>query len=136
MSLENMGFFKVLTTRMDWLSDRQRLLAENVANANTPSYRARDLEQPDFQDLLRRKVAPVALKTTVGGHMQGRGFANDAKFKVREIDAMGDKSGNNVALETEMMKVAQTAADHELMSNLYKKGMGMLRIALSRPSRG
>ena len=60
----------------------------------------------------------------------------DVKFKVKENDDVGDKSGNSVGLEAEMMKVAQTAADHELMSNLYKKGMGMLRIAISRPGRG
>jgi flagellar basal-body rod protein FlgB len=125
-----------LNTRLDWLNDRQRLLAENVSNANTPGYRARDLEQPNFQDLLRRSVAPVALRTTAGRHLQGVGTTNDVRFKTIESDVIGDKSGNSVRLEDEMMKVSQTAADHELMSNLYKKGMGMLRIALSRPARG
>ncbi len=136
MGLENMGFFKVLNTRLSWLNDRQRLLAENVSNANTPNFRARDLAEPNFQDLLRRNAAPVALRTTVGKHLQGIGSTNDIKFKIQDTDTMADKSGNSVALEAEMMKVSQTAADHELMSNLYKKGMGLLRIAISRSARG
>ncbi len=136
MSLESMGYFKVLNTRLGWLNDRQRLLAENVSNANTPGFRARDLDEPNFEALLRRSVAPVALSTTASRHLQGVGSHHNVKFKVHEIDAVGDKSGNSVALESEMMKVSQTAADHELMSNLYKKGMGLLRVAISRPARG
>ena len=135
MGLESMGYFKALNTRLGWLQDRQRVLAENVSNANTPGFRARDLEEPDFEDLLRRTVAPVAMRATSSRHLSGIGANTDVKFKISETDAMGDKSGNSVELETEMMKVSQTAADHELMSNLYKKGMGLLRIALGRPAR-
>ena len=136
MALESMGYFKALNTRLGWLNDRQRVLAENVSNANTPAFRAKDLAQPNFENLLRRSMEPVAMKTTAGQHVQGIGSSMDVKFKVKENDDVGDKSGNSVGLEAEMMKVAQTAADHELMSNLYKKGMGMLRIAISRPGRG
>ncbi|NQV58094.1 MAG: flagellar basal-body rod protein FlgB, partial [Alphaproteobacteria bacterium] len=115
---------------------RQQVLAENVANANTPGFLAKDLAEPNFRDLLRKSLAPVALAHTSERHIQGVGNSGAVKFKIKNTDEPADKSGNSVTLEAEMMKVSQSVADHVLMSNLYKKGMGLLRIALSRPSRG
>jgi flagellar basal-body rod protein FlgB len=136
MTLSDMSYFQALNTRMSWLTQRQRLLAENVANANTPGFLAKDLAEPNFRDLLRKSAAPVAMARTAGKHVQGVQDAGATKFKVHESNAQADKSGNSVTLEAEMMKVSQSVADHELMSNLYKKGMDLMRIALSRPSRG
>jgi len=136
MTLENMGYFKALHTRMSWLNQRQRVLAENVAHANTPGFRAKDLEEPNFQDILKKSVAPVAMATTSGQHLQGGISAGKVAFNVQDTDAATDKSGNSVVLEAEMMKVSQTTADHELMSNLYRKGIDLMRVAISRPARG
>ncbi|MDA1098910.1 MAG: flagellar basal body rod protein FlgB [Proteobacteria bacterium] len=136
MTLSTMSYFQALNTRMSWLNERQRLLAENVANANTSGFLAKDLAEPDFRDLLRKSAAPVAMARTAGRHIQGVANADATKFKILKLDEAADKSGNSVSLETEMMKVSQSVADHELMSNLYRKGMDLMRIALSRPSRG
>ncbi len=136
MTLSDMNYFQALNTRMTWLNQRQRLLAENVANANTPGFLAKDLAEPNFRDLLRKSVAPIALARTAGKHIQGVSDAGATSFKVLENNELADKSGNSVSLEGEMMKVSQSVADHELMSNLYRKGMDLMRIALSRPSRG
>ena len=137
MTLESMGYFKAINARMTWLNQRQQVLAENVANANTPGFKSKDVEHPNFQDLLRRSVAPVALATTTGKHMQGQGQAGKVTFKVHDTeDASEDKSGNSVNLEGEMMKVAKTTADHELMANLYRKGIDLMRVAIGRPARG
>lgn len=136
MSLSGMSYFQALSTRMSWLNERQRLLAENVANANTPGFRAQDLAEPNFRDLLSKSTAKVGMARTTGGHIGGVADSGASKFKVQKTDAVGDKSGNSVVLESEMMKVAQTVADHELMANLYRKGMDLLRIAISRSSRG
>lgn len=136
MTLGEMSYFQALNTRMTWLNERQRVLAENVANANTPGFLARDLEEPNFRDLLRKSVANVGLARTASAHINGVGDAVATKFKVEETDELPNKSGNSVVLEAEMLKVSQSVADHELMSNLYRKGIDLMRIALSRPSRG
>ncbi len=136
MTLGDMNYFQALNTRMSWLNERQRLLAENVANANTPGFQAKDLEEINFPDLLRKSVATVGMTQTSGKHIQSVAHVSAAKFKVEVSDKNADKSGNSVSLESEMMKVSQSVADHELMTNLYRKGMDLMRIALSRPSRG
>ena len=135
MTLSNMSYFQALNTRMSWLNERQRLLAENVAHANTPGFRAKDLAEPNFRDLLNRSVANIGMVRTTGKHIQGVADAAAVKFKVEESEEIADKSGNSVVLESEMMKVSKSVADHELMSNLYRKGMDLMRIAISRPAR-
>jgi flagellar basal-body rod protein FlgB len=135
MTISDMSYFQALNTRMTWLNERQRILAENVANANTPGFLAKDLAEPNFRDLLRKSAAPIGLAQTSGAHIQSIGDASATKFKVESSSEEADKSGNSVTLEAQMMKVSQSVADHELMSNLYKKGMDLMRIALSRPAR-
>jgi len=136
MTLSDMNYFQALNTRMSWLNERQRLLAENVANANTPGFQSKDLEELNFPELLRKSAATVGMTQTSGKHIQSVAHVGAAKFKVQASDEAADKSGNSVSLELEMMKVSQSVADHELMTNLYRKGMDLMRIALSRPSRG
>ena len=71
------------------------------------------------------------------GQILAQGQAGKVTFKVHDTeDASEDKSGNSVNLEGEMMKVAKTTADHELMANLYRKGIDLMRVAISRPARG
>ena len=53
MTVSDMSYFKALNTRMTWLTARQQVLAENVANANTPGFLSKDLAEPNFRDLLR-----------------------------------------------------------------------------------
>ena len=49
MSLSSMSIFAMAQSKMSWLGQRQTVLAQNIANADTPSYRAKDLEALDFQ---------------------------------------------------------------------------------------
>jgi flagellar basal-body rod protein FlgB len=60
MPISDLPILSVLRTRMQWHQERQRLLAENVANADTPNYRARDLVPPDFEHALRSAAISLA----------------------------------------------------------------------------
>ena len=48
MPISDMPIFSMLRTRMQWHQERQRVLAENVANADTPRFRPHDLKPLDF----------------------------------------------------------------------------------------
>ena len=130
-----MKLFQMVGERMRWLNDRQRVLAQNVANADTPGYNAKDLPEPDFRRLLGNSAAQLKLAGGDAGHLTG-GAAGD-RLGGRALDKPGDRtvSGNSVVLEDEMMKVAETAANYELMTNLYAKHLGMIRTALGRGGR-
>jgi flagellar basal-body rod protein FlgB len=132
MDLNSIPLFSVLTKRMSWLSKRQSVLAQNVANADTPGYRPRDLEKPDFQSLARTAANRTALKATRVGHFTGEGVqmrgdgAGTTEPPVHEASI----TGNAVVLEEEMMKVGKTRMEYDLATTIYRRHIAMLRMAI------
>jgi flagellar basal-body rod protein FlgB len=135
MNLNDIPLFRMMSQRMEWLSQRQQLLANNVANANTPGYRAQDLNPLSFDKLLRSGNGKMSARTTRSGHLSGGASVGGGKFKLKpkDDDKAQTMTGNDVALEQEMMKVAQTAMDYQLTTNLYRKHLAMIRSALNSP---
>ena len=122
----------MLSRRMDWLGDRQRVLAQNIANANTPEYLPHDLRPLDFGAQLRGASARVELAATDAAHQAGRrSRPAHGEKPIRDEDVL-TLSGNAVELETEMQKVAETAMDYQLMTNLYRKHLDLLKTAIGR----
>jgi flagellar basal-body rod protein FlgB len=136
MDLANLPLFSAITRKMNWLTNRQRVLAENVANVDTPQYKAADLRPLDFRGELTQaqgKLQPVA---TDPKHLNGTIPVSTAQEQVVADQTERDISGNTVSLEDEMMKVSETMADYQLMTSLYKKQVGMLKEAIGRGGGG
>jgi flagellar basal-body rod protein FlgB len=129
MDLGNIPLFKAMMSRMSWLTERQQVLAQNVANADTPGYAARDMKPMDFAALVSQSQA-AALATTDPRHIGVGGGTNGAAESMRAADAEGTPSGNAVSLEEEMIKLSDTQVQYQAVTNLYAKAMGMFRIAL------
>lgn len=130
MDLGNLGIFKLMSRKMDWLTQRQEVVSQNIANANTPEYKGRDLKPFTFRDALsdNRRLTPVA---TNPSHLAGtRGAGGLAKEeKVRDpYETAPD--GNNVVLEEQMMRMSQNAMDYQTITNLYKKQVTMIKSAI------
>jgi len=132
MDPSGLPLMQMITHRMEWLNQRQKVLAENIANANTPGYQAIDLEEPDFAAVLgRSRLKAVTLAVTNSGHIDfNTGGANAAVAKERDVEAT--PTGNTVVLEEQMIKVAETQMDYQLTANLYAKHISMLKKALGR----
>ena len=119
----------MLRTRMQWHQERQRVLAENVANADTPNYRPRDLAPPNFEEAL---AAPsLTLVRTDANHMVGEAggsrFAADSnvRYEVRP-------GGNAVNHEDEMMKVASNQMDYDAVAALYSRSLALIKLAVGK----
>jgi flagellar basal-body rod protein FlgB len=132
MDLAQIPLFEALTKRMTWLSDRQSVLAENVANADTPGYVAQDLRLPDFRQILQQSTSQVALVTTEPGHISAKRTLSDVETKETERD--DTNSGAHVSLEQEMLKVSKTANDYALVATLYRANLGLVKAVLGRSS--
>ena len=131
MDLDRIGLLKAITRRMDWLGERQRVLAENISNADTPGYRAKDMKQVSFGELVRGTQLGITARATQPGHMRGvGGTANDQWRRTTTGAYETAPNGNSVNLEQQMMSVAETQSDHSLMTSLYRKQVGLLRKAL------
>jgi flagellar basal-body rod protein FlgB len=130
----NAALFQLLSARMSWLSQRQVVLSQNIAHADTPDYRPKDLRAADFTRLVEGIAArqgQLALAHTAPAHLEGApvarvGLAGRAQATVYEVAP----DGNAVVLEEQSARAAETALDYQLTSNLYRKYLGMVRIAL------
>lgn len=129
MAISDLPILSMLRTRMNWHQERQRLLSENVSNADTPRFRPRDLVPPDFS---QRPTMPVALAQTNPGHQQGFGGTNDLFRSERQGSYETRPTGNAVSLEDEMMKVAANQMDYQAVTSLYTRSLGLVKTALGK----
>ena len=134
MSSLQAPLFQLLSARLGWLGQRQTTLSQNIANADTPDYRPRDLRGADFTRLVRAFEHPaqhIALAQTAPGHQGGgpqAGIGLGAHHVATEYETAPD--GNAVIFEEQMAKATETALDFQLTSNLCRKHRGTIRIAL------
>ncbi len=132
MGLMDTPVFSALTDKMRWHQTRQGLLAENVANAETPGYRGRDLKQFDTNDRLSAmSSASVSTSVTQPMHFSvssGVGGFDAQRMANFEITP----EGNGITLEEEMMKVTTNMMDYQAATTLYQKSIRILRVALGK----
>ncbi len=125
------NIFAVLSKRMDWLSQRQKVLADNIANADTPNFQPRDLNPGEFHRVLRNQSPDVSPKATHAAHLQGTALrGGPARIERQGKPWETSPSGNAVVIEEQLIKVSKTQSDYQTMVNLYRKHMDMFRIAL------
>ncbi|MBL4601500.1 MAG: flagellar basal body rod protein FlgB [Emcibacteraceae bacterium] len=140
MDLKDISLFKTLNQKMTWLNQRQRVLAQNIANANTPGYVSQDLKKVSFQSHLNNSSSAgnaqsgTVMKVNQPGHMSGLG-GTSAAFEIKQVNSEYIETtpdGNTVDLERELTKMAEVQMEYTLATNLYKKHIGMLKSALGR----
>ena len=132
MNLRQIPLFSMLTQQMTWLNARQKVLAQNIANADTPNYVPSDLVRLDFADMAKASSSQIKLKITSASHLK-ESFEGSGQFKTfLEKGFEAAPSGNSVVLEEQMMKVSESQIDFELITRLYRRHVGMLRTALGR----
>jgi flagellar basal-body rod protein FlgB len=130
MPISDIPILSMLRTKLQWHQERQRLLAENVANSDTPDFKPSDLAAPKF-DAEASAVAPVALMRTSPAHLASA--ENAASFDLQRggsFDVV--PTGNAVSLEDEMMKVAANQMDFQAATALYTRGLGLIKTAIGR----
>jgi flagellar basal-body rod protein FlgB len=131
MAVTELPLFSMLKTRMRWLETRQRLLAENVANAETPGYQGRDLRPQDFSRQLQAATS-VQMISTNAGHLAGVSQTNPSFQSDRNKAFEVTPRGNNISLEEEMMRIAQNQVDHQTAATLYSRSLGLIKAAIGK----
>lgn len=135
MAITDIPILSMLRTRMQWAQERQRVLADNVANADTPRYRPLDVVPVKFDAAPQAPGAPlstVALLRTENGHLPGIGQGDGSFRSKNEGNYEVRPTGNAVNLEQEMMKVAANQMDYQAVTALYTRSLGMLKTALGK----
>ncbi|WP_299616702.1 flagellar basal body rod protein FlgB [Pelagibius sp.] len=125
------GLFSLLGKRMDWLGQRQTVLAQNIANADTPDYVPHDLKPQEFRRMIERQAMPsLKPEVTQTGHIQNSSLSDEQRSVEQKQRYETAPSGNAVVIEEQLIKVAQTQNDYNVITNLYRKQVAMMKMAL------
>lgn len=133
MDFDKVTLFQAAKKKLQWLTQRQEVLSQNIANADSPNYRAHDLKPYQFRELVRQEKMQVNMTVTDPNQLPGarrriRDFA-DEKTRIPFETA---PDGNNVVLEEQMAKVNETGIKHKLTTELYKKHLAMIKMAIGK----
>lgn len=141
----DMPLLSALKNKMKWLNANQSVLSENIAHANTPGYRAKELQEVDFSNLVEKlsgevdgSLASVEAELNKAVQMNGgQSSMGASSYVVNEIKGNEESpNGNSVVLEEEMIKLADNQMQYDLASKLYKKNINLIKAALGKGSGG
>ena len=136
MTLDDMPIFAMLKSRLGYLSNRQQLIAQNVANADTPGYAPKDLKPFTVAQSggAALALAPVATTLTSPMHLAPPGSTLSSAAKpVVAPDSETTLNGNSVVLEEEMAKMSQSRIEYDAAVTFYQKSLAMIQQAVKRP---
>lgn len=131
MELDKISLFGVIKRRLAWLGQRHEVVAQNIANADTPNYRARDIQAFKFRDLVRKQDSSLRMVTTENNHLKGVSKRATIFSVTEDRDPFEtNPTGNSVILEEQMAKMSENSISHRLTTELYKKHLNMIRMAV------
>jgi flagellar basal-body rod protein FlgB len=126
MDPSRIPLFNLADRRLSWIGQRQQVLSQNIANADTPGWRTHDLKP--FAEHLSRGSGLAPTRTDSGHLAPTRNPAGAGKVQTGERAP----DGNAVALDVELAKVADTESAHSLVTGIYQKYLAMFRTAAGR----
>lgn len=131
MNLANMDLFRMAGQKMGWLTERQVILSQNIANADTPDYRARDLKPINFRRMLD-ETAQMPISRTSAGHILGSAERSDFRtVKERSSDVYEvNPNENAIVMEEQLMNLSESTMQYQLATNIYSKNLSMFKMAL------
>ena len=133
MNLNTIPLFSMLTERLSWLGQRQQVLANNVANADTPGFKPADLAPVNFERLAEDASRKFPIASTNSQHLVSSARSSGPYRVTAQNTISGLPSSNNtVVLEEQLMMISQTVMEHRITASLYSKHMSMIRTAMGR----
>ena len=135
MPMNDLPILSALRSKMQWHQERQRVLAENISNSDTPNFKPRDLVEPTFDNngsSVGGSMGSLVMMRTSTSHLAVSGggptFAGDggkSGFQTRP-------AGNAVNLEDQMLKVSANQMDYAAATSLYSRSLGLLKTAIGK----
>ena len=138
MNLAEIPLFAMLRGRLGYLGERQKVIAQNVANADTARYVGADLKPFSFQAKMQAQGASV-MAATRAGHIQPPSAGRGAGAQYKSVKTPGSETtlnGNSVVLEEEMIKMGDARMQYDAAIGFYQKSLNLLRLAARKPGAG
>jgi flagellar basal-body rod protein FlgB len=127
MGLESISFFRNASQRLEWLGARQKVISQNIANSDTPDFKAKDV-QP-FSKMLEG-AQQSGLVTTNSKHIGSNPVSSVGTETIKDV--WGETiDGNTVVLEQQSILANEVGEDYQLAARLYRKGYDLLTLAVT-----
>ncbi|MBL4749713.1 MAG: flagellar biosynthesis protein FlgB [Amylibacter sp.] len=126
MGLDSISFFKNASQRLQWLGNRQKVISENVANSDTPGYKAKDVTS--FAKMLEG-TQKTGILTTNPRHIGSSTDVPGVKSVIDQEAWSETITGNTVVLEQQTIKANEVGENYQLAVQLYRKGHDLLALA-------
>ena len=128
--MQPIQLFALASKQAEWLSVRQEVVANNIANANTPQYKAKDVAS--FDAVLDN--TSMRMSRTNAAHFGDSQLSNNVKVEDAALnDEIGiQESGNTVAVSKELSKAGEIKRQYELSANLVKSFNSMMLLTVKR----
>lgn len=134
MGIADLPLLSQIKGRLGWLDERQRVIAQNVANSDTPGYAARDIEAPTDFAAVMRTGGGLSMTRTNASHIAPA--TPQARFTaVSTPDSETTLDGNSVVVEEQMLKMAESRMAYDAAIGFYQKSLSMIRMAARPPGR-
>lgn len=118
--------FDLATRHAQWLSTRQATIAGNIANADTPGFKAQDVEP--FTEVLEK--TQLAMAATAPRHLGVGGTMSDAAEMTKGESWAVKESGNSVTLEAELLKAGEVDREFSLNTSIQKSFYRLLMMSV------
>lgn len=131
--LDSIGVMKGIGGKMNWLNQRHVVISNNIANSDTPKFRPSDLQEVDFSSVMgaTQNRPQIQKMTTDSAHIGGNRQVGDADAKKSSDTYEVAPAENSVVMEEQLFKAQETMADYNMITNLYRKNVGMIRMVVS-----
>ena len=116
-----------LGVKLKHLNQKQSVISQNIANSDTPHYKTRDLADINFSSGMG-----VQLQATSPYHITSANAATDFKYLEQKNSGNTTLDGNNVNLEEQMLKMAQTDMEYNKTIGLMRQINGLVSTAIGR----
>jgi flagellar basal-body rod protein FlgB len=136
MAINDLPILSALRTKMQWHQERQRVLAENISNSDTPNFKPRDLIEPKFDSKgtpAGGAMGALAMMRTSASHISASGGGGQTFEHDRGRSGFQTRpAGNAVNLEEQMLKVSANQMDYAAATSLYSRSLGLLKTAIGK----
>ena len=135
MPINDLPVLSALRTKMQWHQERQRVLAENISNANTPNFKPSDLVEPKFDkggSAVGGGFGALPVIRTSATHIGATGGGQTFTGDGGRSGFLTKPAGNAVNLEDQMLKVSANQMDYAAATSLYTRSLGMLKTAIGK----
>ncbi len=127
----SLDIFKTASALAAHSTARQTIISQNIANADTPGYQAKDIKS--FADSYSSGLSePFRMRTTRAAHIRSGPAGPEFGQSVIERKGDGSPNGNSVSLEREMLNAAETKYTHDVALTIYRSGLNLIRTSLGR----